>query len=244
MHASLCLPPSLTGEGILEDVQLRVEAFEYLQLPFVIKEGSVGRLKLQVCAPTQQQRAPPGDPALCCAALVQPHAGRQQLRFSPTTASCCLCVSSCMQIPWGRWRGGPLVVELSDVVLCVAPREESDWEEGPALRRAQAAKQAQLAAAELAKLGSRVAATGSSSSSGGAKPAATAPAAAGAGGGTSWGWVIADYVLSFLLNRLQFAVKNIHVYFQVSSAQLLCGFKVSARCLCSVCIARQCMPAP
>jgi hypothetical protein len=32
----------------LEDVQLRVEAFEYLQLPFVIKEGSVGRLKLQV----------------------------------------------------------------------------------------------------------------------------------------------------------------------------------------------------
>lgn len=126
-----------------------------------------------------------------------------------------------MQIPWGRWRGGPLVVELSDVVLCVAPREESDWEEGPALRRAQAAKQAQLAAAELAKLGSRVAATGSSSG-GGAKPGATAPAAAGAGGGTSWGWVIADYVLSFLLNRLQFAVKNIHVYFQVSCSRSCC----------------------
>lgn len=32
----------------MEDVQLRVEAFEYLQLPFAIKEGSVGRLKLQV----------------------------------------------------------------------------------------------------------------------------------------------------------------------------------------------------
>jgi hypothetical protein len=29
-------------------VQLRGEAFEYLQLPLVIKEGSVGRLKLQV----------------------------------------------------------------------------------------------------------------------------------------------------------------------------------------------------
>lgn len=121
-----------------------------------------------------------------------------------------------MQIPWGRWRGGPLVVELSDVVLCVAPREESDWEEGPALRRAQAAKQAQLAAAELAKLGSRVAATGSSS---GAKPAAAAATSAAAGSGTSWGWMIADYVLSFLLNRLQFAVKNIHVYFQVRSNQ-------------------------
>jgi hypothetical protein len=43
-----CFCPA--GEGILEDVQLRVEAFEYLQLPFAIKEGSVGRLKLQVCA--------------------------------------------------------------------------------------------------------------------------------------------------------------------------------------------------
>lgn len=32
----------------MERVQLRVEAFEYLQLPFVIKEGTVGRLKLQV----------------------------------------------------------------------------------------------------------------------------------------------------------------------------------------------------
>jgi predicted Rossmann-fold nucleotide-binding protein len=107
-------------------------------------------------------------------------------------------------------------VELSDVVLCVAPREESDWEEGPALRRAQAAKQAQLAAAELAKLGSRVAATGSTS---GAKPAAAAAASAAAGSGTSWGWMIADYVLSFLLNRLQFAVRNVHVYFQVRSSQ-------------------------
>lgn len=36
------------GEGILAHVQLRGEAFEYLQLPLVIKEGSVGRLKLQV----------------------------------------------------------------------------------------------------------------------------------------------------------------------------------------------------
>lgn len=108
------------------------------------------------------------------------------------------------------------MVELSDVVLCVAPREESDWEEGPALRRAQAAKQAQLAAAELAKLGSRVAATGSSGRASQATATATAAGAAAAGGSSSsWGWMIADYVLSFLLNKLQFAVKNIHVYFQV-----------------------------
>jgi hypothetical protein len=47
VNAAMLCP---AGEGILEDVQLRVEAFEYLQLPFAIKEGSVGRLKLQVCA--------------------------------------------------------------------------------------------------------------------------------------------------------------------------------------------------
>lgn len=102
-------------------------------------------------------------------------------------------------------------MELSDVVLCFTPREESDWEEGPALRRAQAAKQAQLAAAELAKLGSRVAATGSSNGSKAAQQAATTAG----GSGTGWAWLIADYVLSFLLNRLQVAVKNTHVYFQV-----------------------------
>lgn len=34
---------------MLENAQLRVEAFDYLQLPFVIKEGSIGRLRLQVC---------------------------------------------------------------------------------------------------------------------------------------------------------------------------------------------------
>jgi hypothetical protein len=37
------------GEAVLENAQLRVEAFDYLQLPFVIKEGSIGRLRLQVC---------------------------------------------------------------------------------------------------------------------------------------------------------------------------------------------------
>lgn len=123
-------------------------------------------------------------------------------------------------------------MELSDVLLSVSAREETDWEEGPALRRAQAAKQAQLAAAELAKLGSRVAATGSGRA-GTAGPqqqaeyaaaAAAAGVAAAAGGGTagaaveggsSWGWAIMDYIISFLLNRLQFEVKNVHVSFQV-----------------------------
>lgn len=33
----------------LENVRLKVEAFEYLQLPFNITEGRIGRLVLQVC---------------------------------------------------------------------------------------------------------------------------------------------------------------------------------------------------
>lgn len=45
LHHMSCL---LAGEAVLENAQLRVEAFDYLQLPFVIKEGSIGRLRLQV----------------------------------------------------------------------------------------------------------------------------------------------------------------------------------------------------
>jgi hypothetical protein len=142
---------------------------------------------------------------------------------------CTAYLNHALQIPWGRWRGGALVVELSDVLLTVSSREETDWEEGPALRRAQAAKQAQLAAAELAKLGSRVAATGSSSAAGAsqqqqhveqaaaAAAAAGVAAAAGSGGSSSssWAWSILDYIMSFLLNRLHIEVKNVHVSFQV-----------------------------
>ncbi|MEW5302355.1 MAG: hypothetical protein WDW36_005151 [Sanguina aurantia] len=62
-----------------------------------------------------------------------------------------------IQIPWGRWMtGSPLVLELSDVTLVATSREESEWEEGPALQREQAAKLHELAAAELHKLSSRL----------------------------------------------------------------------------------------
>ncbi len=32
----------------LEDVKLKVEAFDYLQLPFAVKEGVAGKLQIQV----------------------------------------------------------------------------------------------------------------------------------------------------------------------------------------------------
>ncbi|KAL3675941.1 hypothetical protein R1sor_025889 [Riccia sorocarpa] len=37
-----------SGEAQLENVELRLEAFDYLQLPFSIKQGTVGKLKFQV----------------------------------------------------------------------------------------------------------------------------------------------------------------------------------------------------
>jgi hypothetical protein len=112
-----------------------------------------------------------------------------------------------LQIPWGRWGGGALVVELDDVTLEVTSRNDSDWEEGPALFRAQAAKQAQLAAAELAKLGSRVAAEGH-------KQQEKASSSSSSKGSTRWS--IVDYITSYLLNRLQLTVTNVHLCFKVS----------------------------
>ncbi len=55
-------------------------------------------------------------------------------------------------MPWRALRSRPVIVEMADVRLTASPREEAAWEEGPARRRALAAKQAQLAAAELERL--------------------------------------------------------------------------------------------
>jgi N-terminal region of Chorein or VPS13 len=191
-----------TGEGVLENVQLRADAFDYLQLPFVVRHGSVGKLKLQVTS-TKTRRV-----ALFAAAVAVPGACCHAVR-RPAAAA--------MQIPWGHWRGGALVVELEDVVLCVSSREEVDWEEAPALRRAQAAKQAALAAAEIAKLGSRVAASGNNRGG----PQQPSPAAIGAnttgssGGSWGWGWSILEYISTYILNRLHFQVTNVHLFFEV-----------------------------
>lgn len=113
-----------------------------------------------------------------------------------------------MQIPWGpRLHGGPLIVELSDVSLITSRRDETAWEEGPAARREQAAKQAQLAAAELSKLSSRLEAD-----------SAGAAAAAAQGAKRGLRWSIADYLTSFLLNRLQLSVRRVHVCFRAPTA--------------------------
>ena len=56
------------------------------------------------------------------------------------------------QVPWHAIRGRLLSISLSEVYLCAAPRSEADWEEGPAEKRAHAAKRALLAAVEMERL--------------------------------------------------------------------------------------------
>lgn len=104
-----------------------------------------------------------------------------------------------LQCPWG-FRGRN-VVELSDVCITVAPRPEADWEEGPALHRAYAAKKAQLSAAESFR----------QMSGAGATPK-------GSGG---YGWSILAWAGRVLLNKLQFRMRRTHICFKVSTSSLL-----------------------
>lgn len=94
-----------------------------------------------------------------------------------------------LQIPWGRWvvHGAPLVIELDDVSIEATARDDADWEEGPSLQRERATKQAELAAAEIAKLSRR----------------------------SGWGrWSIIETLATYLLNNLQLSITNVHVRFR------------------------------
>ena len=101
-----------------------------------------------------------------------------------------------MQCPWGL--RGRNIVELSDVYICISPRKEAEWEEGPAQRRAYATKRAQLSAAET----SRQLAGTSSGQKGG------------------YGWSFLTWGSSILLNKLQFRMKRTHVCFKASLMRL------------------------
>lgn len=81
-------------------------------------------------------------------------------------------------------RSAPLIIELNDVVLEATARDDADWEEGPALQRELAAKQAELAGAELAKLSRR----------------------------SGWGrWSIIESLATYLVNNLRLSINNVHV---------------------------------
>eukprot|EP00803_Ostreobium_quekettii_P009394 evm.model.scf_204.13 EVM.evm.TU.scf_204.13 scf_204:99162-102872(-) len=136
---------SLWHGVVIENARLRTDAFDYLQFPFKVNYGCIGRLQLQV--------------------------------------------------PWRALRSSPIVVELSDVTLSCTPWDEHEWSGEASIKRARAAKQAQVAAAELEKLSTKVAADRG-------------------GDGRNFRWILMTSLWSLLLRRLQLSVSNVHIFFQ------------------------------
>lgn len=93
---------------------------------------------------------------------------------------------------------------MSDVWLCATPRKEKEWEENLASQRAQAAKQAELAARDLMRL-----------SRPGSKGATGTPATHE---GSGFAWSFLSHLSAMVLNRLQMTISNVHVCFQVTSS--------------------------
>lgn len=86
------------------------------------------------------------------------------------------------------------------------------------MQRDHAAKQAGLAAAELAKLSNRMASQHQKGSSheAAAAPSGSSSSSSGGGGSAIWGLrYLMELLTSFLLNRLQLSINNLHVYFKV-----------------------------
>ncbi len=110
-----------------------------------------------------------------------------------------------LQVPWTALRA-PVVVELSDVHLCIALRRDEEMTEGPAAERSWLAKQAEIAAAEL---GALAAASSGDGAGGGGRPA-----------GVLWSFV--QHVLAMLVNRLQLSVSSVHIEFEVGATAAKC----------------------
>ncbi|XP_021910963.1 vacuolar protein sorting-associated protein 13-like, partial [Carica papaya] len=93
-------------EVLLENTELILEAFDYLQFPFALKQGRVGKLSIK--------------------------------------------------IPWKKLGREPIIIILEDVFISASQRSEEEWSLDAVERREFAGKKAKLAAAELAKLSSRM----------------------------------------------------------------------------------------
>ncbi|GAX77877.1 hypothetical protein CEUSTIGMA_g5319.t1 [Chlamydomonas eustigma] len=127
-----------------------------------------------------------------------------------------------IQIPWGQWTvtGHPLVISLCDVHLNLQARESVEWEEEAAIHRDHCAKHAELAAAELAKLSSRLESQRLQRTDKGGNPASTRS-------GAVWGLsYIIDLLSRFLLSRLQLSISNVNVQFKTPSYQAGCKHNV------------------
>ena len=96
-----------------------------------------------------------------------------------------------------------MVVELTGLWLLASPRDESDWEEGPAAARAQAARQAKMAAAEMESLSGTASGVHPEKEKGG------------------FGWSFLTSLGIILLNRLQFKLADVHLSFRAAHDSLV-----------------------
>ncbi|XP_050228405.1 uncharacterized protein LOC126677693 isoform X2 [Mercurialis annua] len=142
-------------EVLLENVELITEAFDYLQLPFAIKQGRVGRLSIKI---------------------------------------------SWKKLGWDC----PIIIVLEDVFICVSQRDDHEWNMEAVERREYAAKKAQLAAAELAKLSRRVC-------------------------DNQAGKSFISYITAKVLDSIQMSIRNFHVqYSGMHLNSVLFGLKFSS----------------
>lgn len=110
-----------------------------------------------------------------------------------------------LQLPWSSIRNRSLVIKLQDVCLHVAPRDLSDWEAASASRRADASKQAQLAAWELHNLPGKLAGGKAGKPQDGKQQSQS----------------LTSHLASMLLDRLQLSVDGVLVCFEVRPKQHL-----------------------
>ena len=111
---------------------LKPEAFDYLDLPFAIVSGSVGRVSARVSG-------------MGGAVEVWRRFHARVVCFQHTT-------THPTQIPWRLPGRLPIELEFAGVRAVAAPRPEGDWSARAASDRAASAARAQLAAAEAALL--------------------------------------------------------------------------------------------
>ena len=98
---------------VLENVTLKLESFEYLQLPFAISEGCIGQLKVQV----GRLRRIAWTTAYLCGILLSPGIHPLLSRLK-------------LQVPLLALRSRAFVVHLSGIKLVAQPRPDADWDMG------------------------------------------------------------------------------------------------------------------
>ncbi|KXZ51516.1 hypothetical protein GPECTOR_12g479 [Gonium pectorale] len=207
-----------SGSGVLENVKLRAEAFDYLKLPFAVHEGSVGRLRIkweEAAALRRDQAAKQADLAAAeLAKLSRRMAVQQQQQHHQPQ-------------PQHSQQQQQQQQQLQQLA---AHRRASAGGAGAGFGGGGASGAAPSGAEPGTSAGpggggsggqerhsSTNSPAGNAGGVGGAQGAGAGGPAAGAGstgfGGGLWSSAV-QFLTHFVLNRLQFTVRNVHIAFR------------------------------